>query len=273
MRFGLIGDPDPMHEVRTMLFAANVDAPGKIKDALKPAHPAIRSQHSCEAIAAGLGFRTYNGLRAALDAAVADWDPVPNVPGTVCCHIDGGAFRERIQTLAGIDVPSGAFLEAILRACPAMACGENVHERLLVAIAEGLAANYFRRLLGSRYVPISAAFEFVRFAHDPDCPVSWNNGVATNVLFHNTGNRLFPAFKLPSGEDGFRFLFHDRDTVLPLYWREIAAMSHLAREAEQAIAGDLARLPGCGRLFEMTWARPIVIDAEAACCEVKLRAK
>jgi len=272
-RFGPIGDPNPMHEVRTMLLAADANAPGKIKDALNLAHPTIRSQHSCEAIAAGLGFRTYNGLLAALDAAKTGWDPVPNIPGTVFRHIDDTAFRGRIQTLAEVDIQPGAFLEAVLRTCPDTACGEDTHERLLVAIADGLAANFLRRVMGSRFEPGRAMFEFVGFAHDPDCPVTWNNGVAANVLFREFGKTVITAGELPSAQNGLRFGFRDRDTILPLYRQEIAAMSCLARDVERAIAGDLTGLPVHGRLFEMLWSRPVAVDAQAPCCDVKLRSR
>jgi len=271
-RFGLIGGPDLMHEVRTMLFASDGAAPARAKDALKLEHPSVRSQHSCEAIAAGLGFRTYNGLCTALKAAVADWDPVPNISGTISRRIDDDAFRVRIQTLCGIDIPPGAFLEAVLRTCPAMVCGEDVHERILVGIADGLSANYYRKILGSRYEPSVGAFEFIRFSHDPDCPVTWNNGVATHVVFHNTGLKLLSARILPEPKSNTQICVDDRDTLL-LYRREIAAMSRLAREVETAIAGDLTRLPGCGQVFEMSWGKRYVVDVEAPCCEAKRRAK
>jgi hypothetical protein len=151
-----------------------------------------------------------------------------------------------------------------------MACGEDVHERLLVAIAHGLAANFFRRLLGSRYVPGSGTLEFVRFEHDRDCPLTWNNGVATNVQFLGIGNRPSPGSGTPDAKHGVRFCFHDSETVLPLCRCELAAMSSLACEAERAIAGDLTKLSGCGHLFETTWSRRLAIDIEAPRREIKL---
>jgi hypothetical protein len=271
-RFGLIGDPDPMHEVRAMLFASNGDAPCKIKDALKLEHPSIRSQHSDEAIAAGLGFRTHNGLPAALDTAAAAREPAPNIPGTVCHRIDGDVFRRRTQTLAGIDLPPGTFLEAILRACPATACGEDAHERILVAIADGVSANCIRRILGSRYHLSAGVVEFVRFHHDPDCPVTWNNGIAANLVFYNTGNKTFSLVFVPYNKCTNRIRVDDKDILLPLYRREIAAMSRLARKAKHAIASDLSQLPDCGRLLEASWGTRYAVEVEMPCCQVKRRA-
>ncbi|PPQ28123.1 hypothetical protein [Rhodopila globiformis] len=255
-----------------MLSAFDADLAGKIKDVLKLEHPSIRSQHSDEAIAAGLGFRTYNGLRAALDTAAVACDPVPNIPGTVCRRIDDDAFRRRVQTLAGIDLPPGAFLEAVLRACPAVACGEDAHERMLVAIAHGVSANYIRRILGGRYHPVIGVIEFIRFHHDADCPVSWNNGVAANLVFHNTDNKLFSPISGSSEKHVNQMRIDDKDLLLPLYRRELAAMSRLAREAAHAIAGDLSRLPECGRLLETSWGTRYAVEVAMPCCDVKRRA-